>query len=308
MPSADEFGPDTETIRAWLSKRASYADDVRIVGATGSAPTAADPAPQAPSARSTETHPDDHAPPEARDRPGVPDGVDASRAVLSALDEDASGTHSSAPRKRREPDAAAEIPPPTTPGQVPAPAEVRVGRWTEPIDNITAARASTNVEFPVRAGVPHALAILLVAGAAATAVASYLAWQQPTTTTVGAAGALGLLTLVVWAARAGSAMTVLSIRHGQLTVRRGGRLEVVDLANHHTPIAIVGQPGQRRWRVLIERPGLPLTVISPAMVNPHLFTAALQRIRPDLRPQAQAGPREPSEHGDTDEHGGGPVS
>ena len=46
----------------------------------------------------------------------------------------------------------------------------------------------------------------------------------------------------------------------------------------------MGEPGHRRWTVLFERPGLPLVVVNASMVDPHWFTSALYRLRPELRP------------------------
>ncbi|WP_435770196.1 hypothetical protein [Nocardioides sp. SYSU DS0651] len=370
MGSNDEFGPDTESIRAWLAKRATYADDVRIVGTPRgsvaapeppsepspepspepppepSAAAPADPSPPAPSARSEDMTSDHGAaaqtptavrprhaagPRHAAPRPAAgPDSVDAGRSVLAALGVEAPATpaaepppagadaakavldalhadpvaqptdrprpaaaprtapetaHSTwQPRPRPTPPAAA--PPVARPADVP-PATVQVGRWTEPVDNLTAQQATTDADFPPRSGVRRALSLILLLALAATAGASYLAWEDRSVATIGMAVTLAVLTLVVWAARAGCTTTSLSIRRGQLTVRRGGQTDVVDLASQHTPIAIVGEPGQRRWRVLVERHGLPLVVISPGMVDPHWFTTALYRVRPDLRPAAQ---------------------
>ncbi len=78
--------------------------------------------------------------------------------------------------------------------------------------------------------------------------------------------------------------TELSIRRGQLLVTRGGQVRRVDLGGGHPVVAIVGEPGHRRWTVLFERPGLPLVVVNAAMVDAHWFTSALYRLRPELRP------------------------
>lgn len=297
MGSDLEFGPDTESIRAWLAKRATYANDTRFAGTPrgGALPAAASPpAPDAPSEGIASRH-----------RSAAPDSVDVARSVLDALrtQPERSGPEGREPERpepsepsepaQRAPQAAdagdAGAPPPIpAPPRPSARATVRVGRWTEPLDNLTATEATTDVDFPPRTGVRRLLSLLLLVVLAATGAASYAAWQQPTTATIGVAVIVGVVLLVVWGVRASTTTTHLSIHRGQLTVQRDGRTEVVDLTSPYTPIAMVGEPGQRRWRVLVERPDLPLIVVTPAMVDPHWFSTALYRLRPELRSQAVA--------------------
>ncbi|HWI42611.1 MAG TPA: hypothetical protein VNS81_03260 [Nocardioides sp.] len=360
MASTDEFGPDTERIRAWLDKRATYAkerasDPVRIAATDldeeeTSAPVPRTASPPGPEPRWEDVTPDIPAQPapggthrshddradaaravveavrpgsttSAPAAPAAPSAEsDAARAVVDAVrGETPAAPHHKAARPPKLPKVSiakapkamskaaqaqpsvviagtatrtvAEIPAAKALPRAVAP-EVRVGRWTEPIDNQTAEEATTDVDFPVRKGGGMLLSILLLVTLAATGVAAYLAWDQPTTATVGVAGTFGALTLVVWAVRASMTATHLSIHRGQLTVRRGGRSEVVDISSGFTPIAIVGRPGQRSWKVLIERVEQPLLTITPAMVDPHWFTSALYRLRADLRPDAQDAPAE----------------
>lgn len=320
MGSNDEFGPDTETIRAWLQKRATYAKDARVIG-PGGGTAVEDP----PAAQPTDVIPGSAPDPIPR---GVPDSTDAGRAVLAALGVDGgppetdraddvatSDPHAAGravvdavreqapPREespketpRREAPAGTTrpsrsrrgAPAPARPAASPAPRSgrvVQVGRWTEPEENITAHQASTDVDFPVRGStIRRVLALFLLASVAATGGASYLAAQDPTPSTLGIAGLLVFLTLVIWAVRAGCVTTEVSLRRGQLLIRRGGGTERVDLLNQRAPVAIVGEPGHRRWTVLVERPGQPLVVIDASMVDPHWFTSALYRLRPELRP------------------------
>lgn len=334
MGSSGEFGPDTDSIRAWLDKREGYARGARVAGGP-SAPS--------PEARSDEREsaparrkrlqgsgPDSTTagrdvldalgvePPIARsriERTGTPDSTDVGRSVVDALRADtrraprvrraatpptapSTPTASSTPSTRPADTPAAgestdEVaapdpvrPPP--PPRIPAAPEVRHGRWTEPEENLNALNASTDADFPERGGARRALSVVLLVVLAGTAAASYLAAREPTTATVGVAGTLGFLVLVVWAVRAGCTTTKLTIHRGQLSVRRGGRTEVVDIASHYTPVAIVGEPGQRHWTVLVEREGLPLVVINRSMVDPYWFTTVLYRLRPELRPDPAA--------------------
>ncbi|WP_436697927.1 hypothetical protein [Nocardioides sp. BYT-33-1] len=345
MGSNDEFGPDTESIRAWLDKRATYARDARVVGAPrGGGPVARPAAPTPSAAQTPGTTPagtPDRSPGRRRSAPEQPlvDSTSAGRSVLEALGVEAppepppriaqAGTLDStdlgrsvvealrADRpKRAKPDPTA---PPDLPAEAPEPAadpapapaadaqrvrpappprrraepEVRHGRWTEPEDNLTALNASTDAQFPVRGGVRRTLSWVLLAVLVATGAATYAATREPTSASVGAACVLGFLLLVVWAVRAGCTTTELAVRRGQLSIRRNGQTEIVDVASPYTPIAIVGEPGDRRWTVLIEREGLPLVVITRSMVDPHWFTTVLYRLRPGLRPSSAPGPDEP---------------
>ncbi|WP_364510611.1 hypothetical protein [Nocardioides sp. LML1-1-1.1] len=296
MGRDDEFGPDTETIRAWLDKRATYAKDARLSTAPApapppvtptSTPAPEPPAPAAPAGPDTRVAgrsvvealrtPEPAPEPAPTPEPVAPAVAPAVRATAS---EPAKGVRVSTPVPRASYQASSREAPATA---APAPV-VRRGRWTEPEANRLALEATTDVDFPVRGGARRALSLVLVASLAATGVTAYVAAQDRAPTTIGIAGVLGFLTLVVWAVRAGCTTTQLSLRRGQLTIRRAGHTELVDIGSHHTPIAIVGEPGHRRWTVLLERPGLPLVVINASMVDPHWFTSALYRLRPELRP------------------------
>ncbi|WGY01333.1 hypothetical protein QI633_22685 [Nocardioides sp. QY071] len=313
MGSKDEFGPDTESIRAWLDKRGTYARDARVVGAPrGGAPSVA-PTPPPPVPGTTPQGRADsrragrsvlealgvESPPEPPSRiaqAGGLDSTDLGRSVVEALRADM-------PRKPRPaaptpaptppaPPVPVEVPAepvrPTPPPRVRSNPEVKHGRWTEPEDNLTALNASTDAQFPVRGGVRRVLSWVLLVVLAGTAVASYAAAKEPTTASIGVAATLGFLLLVVWAVRAGCTTTELAVRRGQLSIKRNGQTELVDLASPYTPVAIVGEPGERRWTVLIEREGLPLVVVTRSMVDPHWFTTVLYRLRPGLRPDADA--------------------
>lgn len=319
MGSNNEFGPDTESIKAWLAKRGTYAQDARVVGSPLGTIVAEPDAPAQPDgndtgrsileALGTDAPP---APSTPRTTGGSVDGNDLGRSIVDAI----GGVEiPAATDPEAEPDAAPESPAAPAPERhsgppavrhVPAPArrhhdaapqgrvhlppvtdvsngpQVPQGRWTEPAENLV---GTTNVDFPVKAGVRRAMSLILLASLAATGWAGYTAAQDPMPTNTGIAGVLGFLTLVVWAVRAGATSTQLSVRRGQLTVKRGGRTEVVDVASPYTPIAIVGEPGDRRWTVLIERPGQPLLIVTRSWVDPEGFTQVLYRLRPGLRPE-----------------------
>ncbi|WP_205013813.1 hypothetical protein, partial [Nocardioides albidus] len=201
MGSSNEFGPDTESIRAWLDKRATYARDARVVGAPlGSLP----PRDSLPAGESL--------PP--RDSLPARDLSQAGRSVVEALRGDPPGgpppraaAPAPAPVEPLPAAAPAPVEPvrPAPPPRVRAAPEVRHGRWTEPVDNLDALEASTDAQFPVRRGVRRTLSWILLAILVGAGLASYAAWQEPSDTNLGIAATLGLLLLVVWAVRAGCA-------------------------------------------------------------------------------------------------------
>ena len=359
MGSNDEFGPDTETIRAWLAKRATYAKDARVIAAPrgtlttdvprDTGPSRPRPSPVAdpePEQQPDPTADQVDAPPVRRMGDGPrPDSRNAGRSVLDALgatsppspptaspsappaDATAAGRSvvdalgadqppARNPRRDRAkpttpPAPAAPEPPrttvtrPSSSVRVSAPAArssyqpstrsaptppprqeqpVRRGRWTEPEEHRQALEATTDVDFPVRSGIRTFLGFVLLGAVVATGGASYLATQDRSIAAIGIAGVLAFLTLVVWAVRASCVTTQLAIHRGQLIVTRAGHVQRVDISGGHTVIAIVGEPGDRRWTVLFERRGLPLVVVNAGMVDPHWFTSALYRLRPELRP------------------------
>ncbi len=334
MGSNDEFGPDTESIRAWLDKRSTYAKDARVVGAPrgglaiSSSPkaeaatvpsdgpkgslqdrTSGDRADSTTAGRSVLAALGVDAPPEPPSRIARAEGLDSTnlgRSVVDALRADMPKTRpeTARPDKARsapvkpvtvQPESAVVVPLPTAPRDPVRPApvprvhaapQVKHGRWTEPEDNLTVLNASTDAQFPVKSGIRRTLSWLLLIVLVGTGFAAYSATKDPNPTTLAAAGGLGFLLLVVWAVRASVTTTELAIKRGQLLIKRHGQLEIVDLSSAYTPIAIIGEPSDRRWTVLIEREGLPLVVITRSMVDPHWFTTVLYRLRPGLRPEA----------------------
>ncbi len=108
----------------------------------------------------------------------------------------------------------------------------------------------------------------MLAGVAASGYLAWQAWQVRTEERLGLAGIALLSTAVVWAVWAGSSPPRLSVRGGQLEIRRSGGRQVFDLANRYTDIELLGTPGRRGWRVLIHRRGMSPVEIDSSMVDP----------------------------------------
>jgi len=138
---------------------------------------------------------------------------------------------------------------------------------------------SLNVEFEPKIAARRVIGLLLLVALIVTAGAAYLAYDDPRPVTLGAAGTLLAVTLVLYAVRAGSTPTLVAIRSGQLEVTRGKTHEVFDLTSRFTRIEVVGKPGGRGWKVLFGRFGRDPLVINSSIVDPQKFTAELERYR-----------------------------
>ncbi|WP_323791492.1 hypothetical protein, partial [Nocardioides sp.] len=139
---------------------------------------------------------------------------------------------------------------------------------------------SLNVEFAPKLAARRIVGVFLLVLLAATVGAAFLAYADARPLTLGAAGTLLALTLVVYAIRAGSAPTYLAIRSGQLEVVRGKTMEKFDLTSRFTRIEVVGTPGRPGWKVLLGRFGRDPLVISGSIVDPKRFMAEMERYRP----------------------------
>lgn len=284
MGSDMEFGPDTENIRRWLEKRQTYkSDGGKHRGDAGDQEAVFVSAPATPARRAAS--PDSSAVgravleaigsdvPPAPPAPRQASGHDAGRSVLEAL-----GTVAPRPAPDPAPRPVAEEAPEPAPAASPAAAVRR-----EPMPPIESSGRSTDVTFAPRNGIRRAMSFALFGVLLATATAGLYAYREPSLGTYGVAATCGVLLLAVWAVRAGATTTDVRIFRGQLEISRGGGLEVVDLSNPYTPVAMLGVPGRRGWLVLVERPDRPLLEVDDSLVDPHRFMDALLRLRPDLR-------------------------
>lgn len=133
---------------------------------------------------------------------------------------------------------------------------------------------------PPRAGARRLLTVLAVVLALAAVAAGVEARRAPALFTMGLTGGLvAVLLLTVWA-RARARGTRVTIEDGRLKVAQGGSKHVFPLVGTHPQMDVIGEPGQRGWKVLIQRRGLPAFVITESMVDPQEFTEVLRRFRP----------------------------
>lgn len=137
------------------------------------------------------------------------------------------------------------------------------------------------VEFAPRSRNHRLVEAMLVLAGAATAVASYVAYDGPSAVSIASAATMALLTAVLWSATASSAVATLTVRDGRLDIMRAGSRHSFDLAGHYTPIDVVGEPGSRDWKVLFHRRGMSPYVVDASMVDPVEFTRVVRGFRPE---------------------------
>ena len=137
------------------------------------------------------------------------------------------------------------------------------------------------MEFAPRVAARRVLGLLLLVSLAAAVAAGYAAWQQRTTSMIGSAATLALLTVSISGLRAGSSPARLTVHDGQLEILRAGSRHRFDLAGDYAPIEVVGAPGRRGWKVLVQRRGMAPYVIDSSMVDPREFMRVLRRYRPE---------------------------
>lgn len=286
-----DFGADTDAIRRWLAKRATYADDP--VDPVRGGKHRVDPPGM--------VHPQ---------RLSVPNARDVGKDVLAALVTPVPppplkyATPPFQTPERTHPEPAA-TPPPTdatdktgttdvAPAQSSPPAAPTAPTGTKPSEGSPYASTpedeekllqvrSTNAVFKPRHAARNVITGVVVLVAALTVAAGYVAYQERTNVMYGLVVLLTVLTIIVWAVRATTTVTELAVIRGQLEMIRDGKFEVIDLASPYTPVLVEGRAGHRSWRVFIERHDQPLLEIDRSVVDPHHFTAVLQQLRPELR-------------------------
>jgi hypothetical protein len=134
--------------------------------------------------------------------------------------------------------------------------------------------------FAPRAGLRPALTAATVVAGAATVLWVLIALLLPTNTTLGVAATLAALTCLLWQVRMRARGTAVTIEDGVLKIARGESRHEFPLTGVHPPIDIIGEPGQRGWKVLIQRRGMAPYAVDDRMVDPVGFTEAIRRYRP----------------------------
>jgi hypothetical protein len=135
-------------------------------------------------------------------------------------------------------------------------------------------------KFRPRRTLRTVVTLLFLIGVVLTAYLARGVYEDPTQSAVAMAAVAGFITAVIWALRATTSVTRLTVRDGQLEVARGSGTFSIDLTQRDTPLELVGTPGQRGWKALYLRNGQPPFEITPAMVDPVEFTRVVRHHRP----------------------------
>ena len=137
-------------------------------------------------------------------------------------------------------------------------------------------------EFARRQGSQRIAGLLLSATFVSVSIAGYLAWHERSTASIGIAGTLFLLMLVIWASRASSSPPAMKVNSGHLTVTGPEGIRHFDLASEYTKVRVRGRAGRPGWQVVLEpRDQQPFT-ITGAMVDARAFQSVLRYYRPEV--------------------------
>jgi hypothetical protein len=167
----------------------------------------------------------------------------------------------------------AAAPSPVTVGaSVPHPPEPAAAPAAAPIPGL--------VLFTPRRGLRPVVTGAVALLAVGAVVSGFLAWLAPAPTSIGVAVGLAVAALLAGKLRARTTGSRVTIEHGVLRIVQGDTRHQFPLAGAHPPIDVLGEPGQRSWRVLIQRRGMSPFVITRTMVDPVDFTEALRQFRP----------------------------
>lgn len=111
-------------------------------------------------------------------------------------------------------------------------------------------------------------------------VAGFLAFRLDSGVAMVAALALGAAAIVLFGARSAARPAQLVLQGGRLDVFASQGHYVFDLASPYTSIDVVGQPGERSWKVLFKRRNMSPFVVDSSMVDAEEFMAVLRHYRP----------------------------
>jgi hypothetical protein len=138
------------------------------------------------------------------------------------------------------------------------------------------------VEFRSPSSSAVVTVVLGIGALVAAGAAVYEAYLDQLTTTPGiVASAVTLLLVIVVGRSKGSAGQVW-LEQGVLHVDEGDSHRRFDLTTPNTKVEMVGQPGERRWKVLFLRKGMAPYEVTARLVDPEPFVEALRPWRPRL--------------------------
>ena len=127
------------------------------------------------------------------------------------------------------------------------------------------------------------ITVLLGIGAlVAAGAAVYQAYLDQLTTRPGIVASAVTLVLVIVVGRSKGSPGKLWLERGVLHVDDGDSHRRFDLTTPNTKVEMVGEPGDRRWKVLFLRKGMAPYEVNARLVDPRPFVDALRPWRPRL--------------------------
>ena len=170
--------------------------------------------------------------------------------------------------------------PAPAPEQQPAPRATPAPRKAEP--RIQPDGVPELVEFRSPSSSAIITVLLGIAALVAAGVAVYEAYLDKLTTTPGIVASAVTLVLVIVVGRSKGSAGQVWLEHGVLHVDEGDSHRRFDLTTPNTKVEMVGQPGDRRWKVLFLRKGMAPYEINAHLVDPEPFVDAITPWRPGL--------------------------
>jgi hypothetical protein len=88
--------------------------------------------------------------------------------------------------------------------------------------------------------------------------------------------------LLLLALRRTSRASSVSVDNGTMKLMFGDSHHTFYLTSPSTQLVMVGQPGDRDWKLQVLRRGMPPVVVDARTVDPVAFTEVVRQWRPDL--------------------------
>jgi hypothetical protein len=170
--------------------------------------------------------------------------------------------------------------PPPAPPQPAAPRAAPAPRPPEP--RIQPDGVPELVEFRSPSSSAVITVLLGIGALVAAGIAIYEAYLDQLTATPGIVASAVTLLLVIVVGRSKGPAGQVWLEQGVVHVDEGDSHRRFDLTTPNTKVEMVGQPGERRWKVLFLRKGMAPYEVTARLVDPEPFVDALRPWRHQL--------------------------
>jgi hypothetical protein len=157
----------------------------------------------------------------------------------------------------------------TAASQVPAQAEPEHDELAYVVPATTGPPIPDNAHWAEKAR-PRLLAgtlLVLALAGAVTSLVLTITTQSPAA--IAGLAASAFVAVIFRGALMAAPITTIDLKGSVMRIRKGGQLDVINLADPIHPVETVGHPGQPGWRVLLEANDGRAIEIGPHMVDPH---------------------------------------